>query len=72
MKIFVTAKAKARVARLEAVDPSHFVVAVTEPPVDGRANWAITLALARHFGVAPSRFRLLAGRAARQKIFELV
>ena len=49
MKIIVIAKPGARVAKIEKIDKSNFVVAVTEPPVKGRANAAIIKVLANYF-----------------------
>lgn len=79
MKIFVRTKPGAKVARIERIDDTlfasgreaHFVVAVKEPPIEGRANDAVRKALAYYFGVAPSRIRLVAGVASRNKIFEM-
>mgnify|MGYP001558942301 CR=1 FL=1 len=80
MKVFVTAKPNAKEEFIEQVDRhatsmegvgGHFIVAVKEPPVAGRANAAIARALARHFGVAPSRVRLVSGFSAKQKVFEV-
>lgn len=71
MKIFVTAKPSAQEASLVQLDTSHFVVAVKEPPVQGRANQAIVKALAGHFGVAHSRVRLVSGFSSRRKIFDI-
>jgi hypothetical protein len=80
MKIFVKAKPgvrKAFVERLEEglfgakKDEAHFVVAVTEPPVDGRANRAIEKAIAEHFHVPSSRVRIIAGHTVRNKVLEI-
>lgn len=71
MKITVQAKPGAREERVEKMDETHYVVAVKEPPVQGRANAAIVRALAAHFGVAPSRVRILTGHTSRQKIMEI-
>lgn len=64
---------------MEKVDPpagrageTHFVVAVKEPPVQGRANAAIVRALAEHFDVALSRVRIISGYTARQKVIEII
>jgi uncharacterized protein YggU (UPF0235/DUF167 family) len=45
------------------------VVAVTEPPVDGRATEAARVALARALGIRPATVRLRAGAASRDKVF---
>ena len=72
MKIFVTAKPGAKEEKVEATDSTHFVVRVKAPAKDGRANWAVERALAAHFGIAPSRVRLVSGAASRQKVFDIV
>lgn len=71
MKITVKAKPSAREASVEKIDDTHFVVAVTEPPVEGRANAAIAKALAEHFGTAQSNVRLVSGATWKQKVFEI-
>lgn len=66
------AKPAAKEERVEQIDALNFVVSVKEPPREGRANRAITLALAKHFAVSPSQVRLVSGFAARQKMFEIL
>ncbi len=72
MKIFVKTKPSAKEAWVEKTDDAHFTIAVKEPPTDGRANWAVTRALAVHFNIAPSRVHLVSGASGRQKVFEVV
>ncbi len=72
MKLFITAKPNAKKACMEKINETHFVVAVKEPPVQGRANAAITEALAEYFGIARSRVRMQSGFSSRQKVFEVV
>ena len=43
-------------------------VRVTAPPVDGRANEALTRLLARRLGVARGDVRIIAGHGSRQKV----
>jgi uncharacterized protein len=71
MKLFVTAKPGAGEDSVEKIDETHFLVAVREPPVKGRANAAIARALADFLGVASSRVRLTSGFTSRQKVFEV-
>lgn len=71
MKIFVKAKPGAKEESLEKIDEINFVVAVKEPPKDGKANRAIVKALADYFNVAPSRLRLVSGFSSKQKVFEI-
>lgn len=79
MKIFVKAKPGAKVARVERIDEGlfgaerdpHFIVAVKEPPVDGRANRAIEQAIADYFNVPPKEVRVIGGFTSRNKILEV-
>lgn len=71
MKIFVQAKPNAQKECVEKVDESHFIIAVKEPPVQGRANAAISRALADFLNIAPSRLRIVAGHTIRQKVIEV-
>jgi hypothetical protein len=72
MKIFVTAKPAAKVELVEEIDDTHFRVSVKEPPRQGKANEAVIRAIANHFGVAAQRVRIVAGRASRNKMLEIV
>lgn len=71
MKLFVKAKPSAKQESVTKLSENTYVVAVKEPPVDGRANYAIARALAKHLRVAPSQVRLLGGATSRQKLFEI-
>ncbi len=46
-------------------------VHVTAPPADGKANAAVTEALARALGVAKSRLVLVRGHSSRDKLFRV-
>lgn len=71
MKISVKAKTGAKKEFVEKLSETEFVVSVKEPPIDGRANWAITRAIAENFNVAPSRVNILSGHSAKNKIVEI-
>jgi uncharacterized protein (TIGR00251 family) len=45
----------------------RIVIRVTAPPVDGRANDALTRLIAKRAGVAPSRVTIVRGHSARDK-----
>ncbi len=72
MKIFVTAKPGAKRERVERLDDAHFLVAVKEPPIEGRANKAVIAALAANLGVSPSRLLLVSGHGSRRKVIEVL
>ena len=71
MKIFVKAKPNAREEEVLRVDENHFVVAVKEPPVGGKANEAIVRALAEYFKIPKSQVRITSGHTSRQKVVEI-
>ncbi len=70
MRLFVIAKTKARATEVEQIDATHFRVAVKVAPVEGKANAAITKALAMFLGVAPARLVLRSGATGKKKVFE--
>jgi uncharacterized protein YggU (UPF0235/DUF167 family) len=47
------------------------MVAVTAPPVDGRANDAVCRAVAKAFGLAVSDVTLVTGSRSRTKVLDL-
>jgi len=72
VRISVKAKTNAKKELLEKLNDSEFVVSVKEPPIDGRANWAICRAVAEHFGVSPSRVSIVSGQSSKNKIVEII
>ncbi|OGZ27297.1 MAG: hypothetical protein A3F95_00040 [Candidatus Nealsonbacteria bacterium RIFCSPLOWO2_12_FULL_39_31] len=72
MRISVKAKTNAKKESVEKLSDNEFVVSVKEPPVDGRANWAICRAVADYFGVSPSRVSIVSGQSAKNKIVEII
>lgn len=71
MKIFVTSKPNAKKIGVIKIDDTHFIVAIQEPPREGRANYAIAKALAKYFGVRTIQVGLVSGATSRQKVFEI-
>lgn len=72
MKIFVTAKTRAKKECVKKISEGRYAVAVNAAPEKGKANAAITAAIATHFDVARSRARLVSGATAKQKVFEIL
>lgn len=72
MRISVKAKPYAHEEKVEKIDQNTFVVAVKEPPVDGKANSAIENALANYFDVSKSRIHIVSGHSSKQKIVEIL
>jgi uncharacterized protein YggU (UPF0235/DUF167 family) len=78
MKLFVRAKPGVKKAYVkettdlfEKSGERHFVVAVNERAVEGKANRAIEEAIAEHLNVAPSRVRIISGQTGKEKVVEV-
>ena len=71
MRIQVTARPGSKRASVEMIGPGEYVVAVKEPPIEGRANQAIIRALAEHLRLPPSRVVLVSGKTGKKKVFEV-
>lgn len=72
MRIFVTAKTRAREEGVERKDDTHFIVSVKAMPVEGKANEAIARLLAKHLKVAKSSLTLRSGATGKNKVFDLL
>lgn len=72
MKISVHLKPNSR-HREEVVvgDDGVLIIYTKAPAIEGRANEAATKLLAKHFGVAPSKVKLLHGATSKHKVFEI-
>jgi len=69
MRINVKAKPNAKEERVQEVQPGEFVVAVKEPPVQGKANAAIIRVLSEYFHTP--NIRIVSGYMSRNKIIEI-
>lgn len=72
MKISVHLKPNSR-HREEVVvgDDGVLTIYTKAPAIEGRANLAAVKLLAKHFGVAPSKVKLLHGATSKHKVFEI-
>ena len=72
MKISVHLKPNSR-HREEIVpnDDGSLTIYIKAPAIEGRANAAAVKLLAKHFGVAPSKVKLLRGATSKYKVFEI-
>lgn len=66
----VTARAKQNVRRHRS--DGSLAVSVMAVAQDGKVNEAVARMLARAYGVAPMRVRLVRGARARTKFFEII
>jgi uncharacterized protein YggU (UPF0235/DUF167 family) len=72
MRVTVRVTPRATRIGVEAAADSSLVARVAEPATDGRANAAVTEALARHFRVPKTAVTILRGHASRRKLVEIV
>lgn len=71
MRYYVTAKPRAHGEQVAQIDATHFVIAVKEPPIDGKANEAIARALADFLDIPTSSVEIVKGHTAKKKVFEI-
>ncbi|MDD5547210.1 MAG: DUF167 domain-containing protein [Candidatus Omnitrophica bacterium] len=71
MKISVKVKAGSSREKVEKTGEGDYSVWVMAKPAGGKANEAVTKALAGHFDIAKSRISLIKGHTSKQKIFEI-
>ncbi len=72
MKISAMIKPNSRY-REEVVtnDDGSLTVYTKAPAIEGRANLAAVKLVAKYYGVAPSRVKLVRGATSRNKVFEI-
>ena len=72
MKISVHLKPNSR-HREEVVvnDDGSLTIYIKAPAIEGRANVAAMKLLAKYFGVAPSKVKLVRGAASKYKLFDI-
>ena len=72
MKISVHLKPNSRHCEEVVMNDDDSLTMYTKAPaIEGRANVAAVKLLAKHFGVAPSKVRLVRGAASKYKVFEV-
>jgi uncharacterized protein len=71
MKIYVKAKPRSKKEYIKKIDNNNYTVAVSAPPISGKANLAITESLSEYFKIPVSQIILISGKTLKQKIFDL-
>lgn len=72
MKIFVKVKPNSAKDSVEQVDTTHYVISVTAPPINNRANDAVVKIMADYIGVAKSAVTIKRGQKSKQKTLEII
>jgi len=71
-KIFVKVKTGAKSKSVRKIGENRYAISVKEPPVEGKANAAVTKLLAEYFDKSVSQVRITSGRTAKNKIVEIL
>ena len=71
MRIVVLVKPNAKKESVEKIDDSTYQVRVNAPPHEGRANEAVTMALADFFKISRSRVQIVKGQKSKKKLVEI-
>ena len=72
MKINVRVKPNARKNEVTRLDGKRYIVSVTAPPSEGKANAKLIELLSEYFGRPKSRVTIVKGAGVREKIVEIV
>ena len=68
LHITVRVQPKARRTGVEKVGPSSYRIRVQAAPEKGAANREVIDKIAAHFGISPSRVRIVRGAKSRNKV----
>ena len=69
--IAVRVKPRASSARIEGVRAGRLLLAVTAPPLEGRANDAVRRLIAKALGVGTGRVSIRSGERSRDKLVRI-
>lgn len=72
MKITVQVKPNARKNEVQVREDGTYLVKVSVPPIEGRANEKLIEVLSVHFGKPKRSFQILSGRRGKHKIVEIL
>ncbi len=72
MKISVRVKPNARKNEVKELEKNNFLVSVTAPAIDGRANEKLIEVLAEHFGTPKRCVTILRSETSKNKIVEIL
>ena len=71
MKISAKIKPNSRHREEVVVNDGSLTIYIKAPAIEGRANLAAVKLVAKYYGVAPSRVKLVRGATSRNKVFEI-
>ena len=72
MRISIRVKPNARKNDVRKIDDKRFIVSVSAPPFEGKANDQVIELLSEYFGKAKRNITIVRGATAREKIVEVL
>ncbi len=72
MRLTIRVKPNARRNEVKEVERNIYIVSVTAPPVEGKANKMVIETLAEYFGKPKRAIAIVRGENARVKVVEIV
>ena len=72
MKISIRVKTNARKNEVTQIDPTNYLVSVSVPPVEGKANEKVIELLAKYFDKPKRSFTIIKGTTSKNKIVEVL
>jgi uncharacterized protein len=71
MRLNITAKPKSKKEYIKRIEADHYIVAVNEPPVSGKANQSIIKSLSKYFKLPISQIEIVMGEFTKHKVVEI-
>ena len=71
MRLLIKVKANSKTEGITQ-EGNVFIVRVSEPPREGKANQAVIKLLAQQFGISKSKIKIINGFKSRNKLVELL
>jgi hypothetical protein len=71
MKVNVTVKTNSKFEEVLEEPGGSYIVRVSTPPVDGKANKQVIKLLSKHLKVPKSKILLIKGHKSKVKVFEI-
>lgn len=71
MTFTIRVKTRARKVLVRQIDSQHLEVAVTQSPIEGKANNAVIEALATYFQLPKNRIQIVSGQKSKMKVVQV-
>jgi len=71
MKVTIIGHPNSKKPRIERDSSGTMHIYVSQPPLEGKANKAIAVALAKQFNVSKNSVTLVSGQKSKFKVFEI-